>query len=582
MKSFFKTVLAVIVGLIVVILFPLIVLGIFSGLNSDKPKYNITKNSVLEIDFETPIIESYSDIEFNFINFEPSNYLTLQNLLKAIKKAKEDDNIKGISLQLNESTTDYAQAQSIRNALIDFKSSDKFIYAHGNSLSQRDYYIGSVADSLFVAPLSNIELTGISAEVTFYKKLFDKIGVEFEIIKHGKYKSAVEPYFLEEMSTENKEQTQTLINDIWNSISSEMTLSRNLKLHEFNSLTDSLKAFNAKNALQNKLIDGILYENQYKDLLGIDPNEEDDPKELLVSVSDYLSSLKNTFNKDQIAIIYASGVIKSGDEPNDIQDQNIIKKIQQAKDDASVKSVVLRVNSPGGDAAASERILHELRLLQKEKPLIVSFGGIAASGGYYIAGAADTIVASPNTITGSIGVFGAIPNIKKLSKEIGITTDITETNANSNVFSPLTGTSPKFKEVIQENIIEIYDLFLSNVAQNRKVSKAEIDSIAQGRIWSGIKAKENGLIDVLGDLDTAIALAAKKANIKKFDLLELPRKKSEIEMIMEKFGEKKEIQLEAIIKEKLGVELYNSYKELDYLKNSGTIHLRIPYMIQLK
>ncbi len=582
MKSFFKTVLAVIVGLTIIILFPLALFGIFSVLNSDKPKYNITKNSVLEIDFETPIIESYSDIEFNLINFEPINYLTLQNILKAIKKAKEDDNIKGISLKLNGSTTDYAQAQSIRNALIDFKSSNKFIYAHGNSLSQRDYYIGSVADSLFVTPLSNIELTGISAEVTFYKKLFDKIGIEFEIIKHGKYKSAVEPYFLEQMSMENKEQTQVLINDIWSTISSEMALSRNLKLHEFNSLTDSLKAFNAKNASQNNLIDGVLYENQYKELLDIDVKEEAEPKELLVSVPNYLSSLKNTFNKDQIAVIYASGVIKSGNNPDDIQDQNIIKKIQQVRDDSSVKSVVLRVNSPGGDAAASERILHELRILQEKKPLIVSFGGIAASGGYYIAGAADTIVASPNTITGSIGVFGAIPNIKKLSKEIGITTDITETNANSNVFSPLTGTSPKFKEVIQENIIEVYDLFLSNVAQNRKVSIAEIDSIAQGRIWSGTKAKENGLIDVLGNLDTAITLAAEKANIKEFDLLELPRKKSEIEMIMEKFGEKKEIQLDAIIKEKLGVELYNSYKELDYLKNSGTIHLRIPYIIQLK
>lgn len=556
-------------------------LGLFSGLSSNETGYNITKNSILEIDFKTPIIESYDDIEFNFTDFESSNYLTFYNILTAINKAKDDDNIKGISLKLNGSTTDYAQSQSIRNALINFKSANKFIYAYGDNLSQRDYYIGSVADSIFVSPLSNIELKGISAEVTFYKKLFDKIGVEFEIIKHGKYKSAVEPYFLDHMSPESKEQTQVLIDDIWKNISSEIAQSRKLPMEQFNILTDSLKAFNAKSALQVKLIDGIKYENQYKELLGIDTTAKDQENPI-VSVSNYLSSLNNPFNKDQIAIIYASGVITSGNKSDGIQDQNIIKKIQKAKKDASVKSVVLRINSPGGDAAASERILHELRLLQKEKPLIVSFGGVAASGGYYIAGAADTIIASPNTITGSIGVYGAIPNVKKLAEKVGVSTDITETNANSNIFSPLTGTSPKFKEVIHESIEDVYDLFLENVAQNRKVSKAEIDSIAQGRVWSGIKAKQNGLVDVLGDLDTAIAFAAKKAGIEKFDLLELPKKKSEIEMIMEKFGGEKEMQIEVIIGEKLGPEIYNSYKEIDYLKNSGTIHLKLPYIIELK
>ncbi|APD06234.1 protease [Flavobacteriaceae bacterium UJ101] len=581
MKSFFKTVLAVILGLTIFILLPLMLLGLFSGLSSNETGYNITKNSILEIDFKTPIIESYDDIEFNFTDFESSNYLTFYNILTAINKAKDDDNIKGISLKLNGSTTDYAQSQSIRNALINFKSANKFIYAYGDNLSQRDYYIGSVADSIFVSPLSNIELKGISAEVTFYKKLFDKIGVEFEIIKHGKYKSAVEPYFLDHMSPESKEQTQVLIDDIWKNISSEIAQSRKLPMEQFNILTDSLKAFNAKSALQVKLIDGIKYENQYKELLGIDTTAKDQENPI-VSVSNYLSSLNNPFNKDQIAIIYASGVITSGNKSDGIQDQNIIKKIQKAKKDASVKSVVLRINSPGGDAAASERILHELRLLQKEKPLIVSFGGVAASGGYYIAGAADTIIASPNTITGSIGVYGAIPNVKKLAEKVGVSTDITETNANSNIFSPLTGTSPKFKEVIHESIEDVYDLFLENVAQNRKVSKAEIDSIAQGRVWSGIKAKQNGLVDVLGDLDTAIAFAAKKAGIEKFDLLELPKKKSEIEMIMEKFGGEKEMQIEVIIGEKLGPEIYNSYKEIDYLKNSGTIHLKLPYIIELK
>ncbi|MFV0531460.1 MAG: signal peptide peptidase SppA [Flavobacteriales bacterium] len=582
MKSFFKTVLAVILGLTIVIFLPIVFFGIFSGLSSEDSSYDVAENSILEIDFKTPIVESYDDIQFSFTNFEPTDRLSFYSLLSAIQKAKEDENIKGISLKLNGNTTDYAQAQAIRNALLDFKSSNKFVYAYGNNLSQRDYYIGSVADSLFVSPLSNIELTGISVEITFYKKLFDKLGIEYEIIKHGKYKSAVEPYFLEQMTPESKEQTQILIDDIWKNLSSEMSQSRNLSIEQFNFLTDSLKAFNAKSALSANLIDGIKYEDQYKKLIGIDDTDKENVQKPIVSVSNYLLSIQKPFNKDQIAVIYASGAITSGNKPDGIQDQNMIKKIRTAKNEPSVKAVVLRVHSPGGDVAAAERILHELRLLQKEKPLIVSFGGVATSGGYYIAGAADTIVSSPNTITGSIGVFGAIPNVKKLAEKIGVTTDVTGTNANANLFSLLNGTTPKFREVIQESIEDVYDLFLSNVAQNRKVSKAEIDSLAQGRVWSGVKAKENGLVDVLGGLDTAITLAAEKAGIENFDLLELPKKKSEFELIMEMFGRKEGMEVETLIGEKLGPEIYNSYKEFDYFKNSGIIHLKTPYIIQIK
>ncbi|MFV0237594.1 MAG: signal peptide peptidase SppA [Flavobacteriales bacterium] len=581
MRSFFKIVLAVIIGFAIITLIPLMLLGLLGTLSFDEPDHNITENSILEIDFKTPIIESYDDIEFSFTNLRAS-HVTLYNLLLAINKAKEDDRIKGISLRLNGSTTDYAQAQAIRNTLANFKSANKFIYAHGNDLSQKDYYIGSIADSIFVSPLSAIELKGISAEIMFYKKLFDKIGLEFEIIKRGKYKSAVEPYFLDYMSPESKKQTQVLIDDIWNNISSEIALSRNLPLEQLNLLTDSLKAFNIKGALQNTLIDGIKYESQYKELLGINTADESNQESPVISMSNYISSLKKPFNKDQIAIIYASGTIIPGNESEGIQDQNIIKKIQQVKEDTSVKAVVLRVNSPGGDASSSERILHELRLLQKVKPLIVSFGSVAASGGYYIAGAADSIVASPNTITGSIGVFGTIPNLKKLSEKIGVNTDVTKTNANSNIFSISTEISPKFKQVIQEKIDNVYDLFLENVAQNRKVSKSEIDSIAQGRVWSGIKAKENGLVDVLGDLNTAISIAAKKADIEHFDILQLPKKKSEVEMLMNKFGDEEQILLETLIRKNISPEIYNSYNEINYLRNSESIHLKLPYMIELK
>ncbi len=583
MKSFFKTVLAVIVGLTSLIIIPVIIISAISKVSSLFENNDIKEKSILEIDFKIPILESNNDIKINLTSLKPVDNILFYDIIKAVEKAKSDDNIKGISLKLNGITTDYAQSQSLRNKLIEFKKSGKFIYAYGNNVTQKDYYLATAADSIFVFPLSNIKLTGMSAEVIFYKKLYEKIGVEYEIIKHGKYKSAVEPYFLDKMSPESKEQTQILIDDIWNNISAEIAKSRGLNLDHLNKLTDSLSAFNSNSALSNKLIDGIKYENEYNKLLGIetDINKAYD-KNILISTTAYVSSLEKGFNKNQIAIIYASGTITHGKGRKGIQDQSIIKQIREVKDNDNVKSVVLRINSPGGDAAASERILHELKLLKKEKPLIVSFGGVAASGGYYIAGAADTILASPNTITGSIGVFGALPNFKKMSEKIGITTDVTKTNYNSNMYSLLTGTSPKLKSVIRENIENVYDLFLENVAQNRNVSKEEIDSLGQGRVWSGIKAKENGLVDLLGDINLAVNLAANKVNLNKYDILQLPRKRSDIEMMMEKFRIKTEMNLESIISEKLGPELYNSYKEIDYMKNNGAVHLKMPYSIELK
>lgn len=585
MRSFFKTVLAVIVGMSIMMIFPIIFFIIIFGAiaafnfgNNKSTHEKIEKNTILSIDLSLPITESYNQQSLDLTHlseFKMPRYTIFQDLLKTINHAKHDNNIKGISLKLKNTNADYAQAKSIRDALKRFKTSGKFIYAFGDVLSQKDYYIGSIADSIFISPLSYIELAGINAQVTFYKRLLDKAGIEFDIIKHGKYKSAVEPYFLDKMSSANKEQTQMLINDIWANLSGEISQSRGLSKEQFNLITDSLKGFVDQDAVYSGLIDGIKYSDDYQKLLDKKGRET-------ISISDYLYTTKTPFQHNKIAIIYATGEIKSGDGIQEIQDQSIIEEIKKAKENSSVKAVVLRINSPGGDAAASERILHELDLLRQEKPLIVSFGGTAASGGYYISTAADTIVSSPNTITGSIGVFGAIPNIKKLAEKIGITTEVISTHKNPKTMPLLTGITPTYRKVIRKNIEEIYDRFLSHVAKNRKMSKDAVDSIGQGRIWSGISAKKIGLVDVLGDLNTAISIAAKKAKIKQYDILALPRKKTEWELLSETIFGNDKTNFKSLVKETLGDEIYQTYKTIHDLKDKNMIQAKLPYALKLK
>jgi len=585
MRSFFKTVLAVIVGMSIMMIFPIIffiiIFGAIAAFNSGNNKSThekIEKNTILSIDLSLPITESYNQQSFDLTHlseFKMPRYTIFQDLLKTINHAKHDDNIKGISLKLKNTNADYAQAKSIRDALKSFKTSGKFIYAFGDVLSQKDYYIGSVSDSLFISPLSYIELAGINAQVTFYKRLLDKVGIEFDIIKHGKYKSAVEPYFLDKMSSANKEQTQMLIDDIWSNLSEEISQSRSLSKEQFNLLTDSLKGFVDQDAVYSGLIDGIKYNDDYQKLLDKKGRET-------ISISDYLYTTKTSFQHNKIAIIYATGEIKSGNGTQGIQDQKIIEEIKKAKENPSVKAAVLRINSPGGDAAASERILHELNLLRQEKPLIVSFGGTAASGGYYISTAADTIVSSPNTITGSIGVFGVIPNIKKLAERIGITTEVVSTHTNPKTMPLLTGITPAYRKVIRRNIEEIYGRFLSHVAKNRKMSKDAVDSIGQGRIWSGISAKKIGLVDVLGDLNTAISIAAKKAKIKQYDILALPRKKTEWELLSETIFGNDKMNFKSLVKETLGDEIYQTYKTIHDLKDKNMIQAKLPYSLKLK
>lgn len=577
MRSFFKTMLAVMAAITLMVIIPFAVISIFGGIASLFESNSVDENSVLEINLNEPLIESSNEVEFDLMSFKPQKNTKFLDILTAIQTAKTDENIKGISLNVGITNADYAQLKEIRDQLKDFKTSKKFIYAYGEDISQKDYYLASVADSVFIAPLGHIELKGLGAEVTFYKKLLDNIGVKFDIIKHGKYKSAVEPLFKEEMSPESKEQTQVLLDDIWGVVSKEIQESRKIAPEQFKTTVDSLNSYVTGNLKKEKLVDGVIYKDEYISKLKLD-----EEKKNLVSIGDYCAKNQPDFESDQVAIIYASGEIMSGKDSEGIKDEYIIKRIREVAKDKSIKAAVLRVNSPGGSATASERILRELRLLQKEKPLVVSFSGVAASGGYYIAGAGDAIVASPLTITGSIGVFGAIPNVSGVANKIGITSNTVQTNASSNEVTLGNGSNPQFLTRMTQSVEETYALFLKNVAQNRKKTTQQIDAIAQGRVWSGVKAKEVGLIDQWGGLNDAIKLAASKAKITKYSVTEFPRQKEDIEAFMEKFGGTEEARIENLIQQKLGTNVYKSYKELDYWNSNERIHTRMPYILEVK
>lgn len=590
MKKFFGNVLAVIVGnILTFVIISLIITGVFlfflSGSLFEGSK--VKENSILEITFDSPIKESAMDDEYSLFA-SSENSLYFRNILNSIESAASDDKIKGISLKVESFNGGSTQLTDIRNALSDFKKSGKFIYAYSHNSSQGSYFLSSVADSIFQNPMGMIQLQGLSAEIMFYKNLGDKYGIDFQIIRHGAYKSAVEPYMREDLSIENREQMNLLLGDIWQNISSDISISRKLTNEQLNEYTDSLFGFNPPSALRYKLVDKIVAEPEYDralaNRLALTPKKdkdiEDELDEHTVSLLDYSSTLKIENSKDQIAVLYASGPITSGDGYSGIQSEVYKKAIRELKDDENVKALVLRINSPGGSADAAEEILFELREFRKKKPVIVSFGDVAASGGYYIAMEADSIFASPNTITGSIGVLGMIPSVKKLINNVGITTDYVNTNQNSDflktIFQPLSNTGLKTMTDMTEGV---YKIFVGHVMEGRKMTFEQVDTIGGGRIWSGTQALKIGLIDRFGTLNDAIRAAALKAGIEKYSITDYPFKKNDFETFMKEFGM---IKSETFVKNELGSEYYQIYSNLKAIKEYKGIQLRLPYEITIK
>lgn len=527
MKDFLKFTLATITGIIVssVILFFLSILVLFSMASTTESETIVKKNSIMMLDLQGTLYERNPEDPLSLLFSDDYIVYGLDDILSSIKKAKENENIKGIYIQTNYLTCGYSSLEEIRDALQDFKESGKFIVAYADTYTQGLYYLSSVADKVLLNPKGMIEWKGLAASPIFYKDLLDKIGVEMQIFKVGTYKSAVEPFIATEMSPANREQITVYLNSIWEQITKDVAASRNISVDELNAAADRMMLFQpAEESVKCGLADTLIYKNDVRNYLkrmaGID--EDDD---LPVLGLEAMTNVKKNVPKDKsgniVAVYYASGEIidyettsplASGTEPMIVASE-VIKDLRKLKDDKNVKAVVLRVNSPGGSAYGSEQIWYAVSELKKEKPVIVSMGDYAASGGYYISCNADTIVAEPTTLTGSIGIFGMFPNVKGLTDKIGLKFDVVKTNQYADFGALGRPMNDGEKSLMQMYVNQGYDLFLTRCSDGRDISKEDLDKIAQGRVWTGSTAKELGLVDELGGLDKALEIAINKAGI---------------------------------------------------------------------
>lgn len=585
MKNFIKTVLANVIALFIAglllpffLLFIIVIIG--SASSSDKD-IKIKENSVLTIDFKSKIVEHENESEASMFDLKDDAELKYQDILNAIETAKNDDKIKGISIELDDIDAGITQIDDIRKSLEDFKKSNKFVYAYGNNVSQASYYLGSVADQYFLNPVGGIELKGLSSEVVFLKEFAEKYGININVIRHGNFKAAVEPFLRNEMSPENKEQMTALLNDTWGEISSKIIQSRKLDPTEFKTVVDSLYATIPDLSLKYKLADKLVQKSEYEEIIKNKLNVGKDEKLNKVSIRNYAFSQVDTkTNDNKIAVLYASGTIYNGNKYSDIHSERYIQYIKNLAQDDNIKAVVLRVNSPGGSANASDEILYELQQLKQKKPLIISFGDYAASGGYYISMAGDRIFAQNNTITGSIGVFGVIPDAKNLANRNGIYSDVVSTNANSNMISPFSGLSSGTLAIAQRSVVNTYNRFVHFVSKNRNKTAEEVDAVGSGRVWSGKRAKEIGLVDEIGSLNDAVKYAANKANIAEYEAVSYPEKVDKFEQIM---GNLRQGNIaESYVKSQISEENYQLFKVFSDQNFKNSIQMTMPYIIRIK
>ena len=584
--NFLRNLLAAILGTLIAFGIIFFMFVFFISLVNTEEAVTVKKNSVLELQMKYAITDYTGNKEGDPFDVLFEKAQGLDEILHAIKVAKEDNDIKGISINNNYISAGISSTQAIRNALADFKESGKFIYAFGDFYMQKDYYLASVADSIFLNPVGAMDFKGLAAEVLFFKDLQDKTGVKMEVVRHGKYKSAVEPFLSNEMSEENRTQISELIGSIWNTIVSEIALDRSISEEDINVIADTLGGRKPEYAKASGLLDDVIYYDEYAKRLKQAVGIGEDDKLNIISLEDYtrVSRKKKLLSgKDKIAIIYAQGEIFYGEGgPNYIGQGIINKAIIKARDDKSVKAIVLRVNSPGGSALTSDIIWRELEIAKKEKPLVVSLGDVAASGGYYISAGADKIYAEPTTITGSIGVFGAIPNINELAANIGINAEQVGTNKNSVDYSLFEPMSDEFRAFVKEGIESTYQTFLGKVSEGRNITIARADSLAQGRVWSGAQARELGLVDELGGLEDAIEAAALLANVDSYSVRKYPKYKSSFERFMEDFGGTSILNKEEIIRREIGTEIYGLYKEVKSVMEQKGFQARLPFTLTIK
>ena len=580
MKQFLKFTLAAAAGLMLGVFSIIIIFSILAA-SGDSKEVQLDKPYVLRLELNGEIQDRVEEMAFDLseITGQDVNILGLNDILANIKKAKTDENIKGIYIEIGLISAGFATREEIRNALLDFKESGKFITTYSEIYTQGSYYLASVADYICMYPEGGMELRGLNSTIPFFTNALKKMGIEPQVIRHGKFKSAVEPFMLTEMSDENREQIETYMGSIWEHFLKNVASDRKLTRDRLNEMAENLEIQTTEDAVRLGLVDSLFYRDQFQNHLANLMEQENYDDINFVSLKKY-NKVKNEnardkFKKEKVAVIYAQGEIQSGEGSETvIGSERISKAIRKARKDEKVKAIVLRVNSPGGSALASDVIWREMKLANEEKPVVVSMGDVAASGGYYIACASDKIYASPNTITGSIGVFGIMPNIEELmTDKIGITFDNVKTNKFADLGSVNRPLTQEEYDIIQKGVVDVYNTFTSKVAEGRDMSQENVDDIGQGRVWSGTNAMDINLIDEYGGLEAAVAGAAELAELEDYRIYELPEQKDPFQELLEQLEEDMQT---SWIKYQLG-DQYKYYKTIQDIKHLKGVQARMPY-----
>lgn len=588
MKQFFKFMFASLFGMILGgILLIFIFVGIIGSLasgDSNETKTSIKENSVLEFNLNYLIPDRTLKNPFDGFpipGMEQGKAIGLNDILANIKKAATNDNIKGILINAEVSPNSYAGLEEIRNELIEFKKSKKFVISYAEIMDEHSYYVASVSDKIYLNPSGEILLNGFSQQVFYIKGMLDKIGLKPELIRHGKFKAAGEPFIADKMSAENRSQIESYMGSLYNHFLNQIAIARKKDVAEVTSIVNELKIQNGKDAVALKMIDGLKYQDEVdaeiKTRLGLKESE----KISSITMAKFKGVSNNaSISDNKIAVLYCVGEIVGG-QGNDetMGSERIAEAIKKIREDDSYKALVLRVNSPGGSALASDIMWREIVLCKKKKPVVVSMGNVAASGGYYIAAPADAIVAQPNTITGSIGVFGMLINAQELlNNKLGVKIETVKFGEFSDLGSPDRPLNEAERKVIQNAVDRVYTDFINRVAEGRKMTEAQVDSIAQGRVWSGVDAKKIGLVDELGGLDKAIAIAAKKAKLDEYRTVELPNLKDPFEEIFSSLSNQASIYF---MKKELG-QNYIQYQEVKKAIQYQGIQTRMPFVVKIQ
>ena len=590
-RKFWRVVLGSMVGfvlasIIVSILSILMFLGMIASLEKTassamSSSANVKDNSVLVVDLSTPIAERAVEIPFDFGSYAQQS-VGLDKILASLKSAAGDSKIKGIYLKTSTVSAAPASIKAIRDALMEFKKSGKFVYAYSDVYTQNGYYMSTVADKILLNPSGDMSLKGYAFQLMFYKNLIDKMDVDVQIFRHGQFKSAVEPYFLDKMSEANREQMSTLANSLWQVFLQDVSKARNISTDDLNNIADNLLCSSPKAALELKLVDQLAYADEAEKLIKVKLNLGENDKPNYVSLGQYAKTLPEKDGGGQkVAVFYAFGDISDGkgDSEKGIYSETFVKEFRKVYKDKDVKAIVLRVNSPGGSALASENIWHEIENAKAAgKKVVVSMGDYAASGGYYISCNSDYIFAEPNTITGSIGVFGMVPSLQRfLKNKIGITIDEVGSNEHASsggIYRPLDELE---SQRLQASIEDIYSTFTKRVADGRRMDVAYVDSIGQGRVWAGSDALKLGLVDELGNLDKAIAKAAELAALDSYDVCYYPKQKDWFSLLFSV----KDDAVDAAVRARMG-QFYYMFDGMQQVLGCDGVQARMPMVFTIE